>query len=72
MAPIPDTNHKGRYFYLPTFRSTVCLHCNRFQKLEFKSTFIVLPLLNMQGLVKDGMYVSQGEIPMSRRDSAYQ
>ena len=40
-----------------------------FQKSGFKTTPVVLPLTNMQGLVEDAMYVYQGEILMFGEDA---
>ena len=41
------------------------MHWYRFQKTGFKSNPVVLQCPNMQRLVEDAMYVSQGGIHMS-------
>ena len=67
-APTRDTKNKG-FFSLHPFRSIGYLNWYRFRKSEFKINPVVLTFPNMHGLVEDMMYVSQGEMLISRRDS---
>ena len=62
---------EGKVFYLPYFRSRVCLNWYRFQQKNLKEPApSILPTI--LGLGEDVIYVSQGQIPMSGGDTTYQ
>ena len=65
------TTREGFLIFRVSVQEDVCIGKGS-NNQDFKSTPVVLPCPTMQGLVEDVIYVSQGGLPMSRGDAAYQ